>query len=142
MRVQGKSRMRQRLRHRQVSIVKPDVFSDESDRDLLFAAADGLHKVPPFRQIRRRSLNAELPADDAREVGCLKHQRCFVEIAQGLVFNDTVFPHVAEHGDLFYYAGVQLSVTSEHDDVRGDSHSLQLLDGVLGRFGLELIRAP
>ena len=128
--------MLQRLRYRKICIVKLYIFPHKSDPDFLLPALDLFYQCRPFLQIAWCCFKGKLPAHDRREVGFFEHQRGFIEIGQGDILNHTVRFHITEHGNLVLNGILQRFITPEHDDIRIDSHSLQFLYGVLGRFGL------
>ena len=116
------------------------ILADEADFHGSGLVVDALHQRPPFRQVRRRRVDAQLPAGDAGQVRLLQHQRRFVEVRQRAVFDHAVGLDVAEVGDLGEDAPVgDWLVHPQHDDVRRDAHALELLHGVLG--GLRLVFA-
>lgn len=70
-----------------------------------------------------------------------KHERRFIQHRDRHVLDDAVALHIAEVCDLAEDVLVlDRLVAAQHDDVRGNAHGLQLLDGVLRRLGLVLAR--
>ena len=138
----GIARVAQGLRHGQIGVVQLHILAHQADGDLSVQALDPLYQGLPLVQRRSSRPEPQLPADDQGKVVLLQHQRRLVQHRQGQVFDDAVGFDVAEHGDLVEDRLLQRFVAAQHDDVRGDAHALQFLDGVLGGFGLVLVAAP
>ena len=137
----GIARVVQGFRHGEIGIVETDVFSHQSDGDLLVQMLDAVDQILPFPEIRLLRLKPQFPADDAGEAVLLQHQRRLIQIRQGAVLDDTVFLDVAEQGDLSEDLLLQRLIAPQHDDVRSDAHALQFLHGVLGGLRLVLVAA-
>ena len=71
-------------------------------------------------------------------MGRFQHYRGLVELLHAAVGDDAVLLYVAEEGDLFPDRLLHRAVGAKDDEVRGDAGALELLDGVLGGFGLNL----
>ena len=137
----GVARVVQRFRHGEVGVVEPDVFSHQADGDLLLQMLDAVDHLFPLPEIRFAGVQSQLPADDAGKAALLQHERRLIQIRQGAVFDDAVLLDVAEQGDLPEDLLLQRFVAPQYDDVRGDAHALQFLDGVLCGLRLVLIAA-
>ena len=126
----------QSLRHGQVCVVQLHVFAHETDLHGLRSLFDLFDHGAPLGQIRLRRLQAQLAADDARKSLILQSQRRLVQHGQRQVLDDAVALDVAERRDLIEDGGVLDGlVHPQNQNIRRYPHALQLLDGMLGRFG-------
>ena len=93
----------------------------------------------PRAQSRRVSHGqVHLLEDGLVQLLCLHQQGYFVDGGGIDALHDSVLVHVAEEGDLLAQVDVQFMLRAEYEDVRLNTGALQLLDGVLGRFCLQL----
>ena len=67
------------LSHREVCVVELHVLTYETYAYLLLAGLYAIHHIFPFYKVRRRRVNAKLPADDLGKVRLLQHQRRLVK---------------------------------------------------------------
>lgn len=116
LRTQCVAGVAQCLRHREVGIVKLDIFSHKTDGYVLVRTLDALHHLLPFRQLRRRGLQPQLPTDHRGKLDFSQHQRRFVQARQRDIFNDAVGLYVAEQGDLLENRGLQRLIAAQHDE--------------------------
>ena len=142
MDIQGIAGVMQGFCHGKIRIVELHIFADQPDAHLLFPVLDPLHHGCPFRQIRRRCLQPQFPADHLGKMRFLQHQRRFVQAGNGHVFNDAIPLHIAKQRDLFENGFFQRLIAAQHDDIGMNAHALQLLHGMLGGLGFMLVRAP
>ena len=133
--------MMQCLGHREIGVVELHILPDQRDAHLPVGSLDALDHTLPLRQLGSGGVDAQLAADDRGEVGVFKHQRGFVEAGQRAVFDHAVGLDVAEQGDLFEDPFFERTVAAQHDNIRMDTHALQLLYGMLGGLGFMLVRA-
>ena len=138
----GKPGVAQRLRDGEIGVVQGDVFPHKADLHTVGAGAvHPFHQLRPLCQVRVGDLQAQLPADHRGKVGALQHQRGFIKIGQGEVFNHAVGLDVAEQGNLLENRVLQRLVTAEDDEIRVNAHALEFLDRMLRRLGLVFLRA-
>ena len=71
----------------------------------------------------------------------MEHQRALVQAGHGQVLNDALRLDVTEGADLAADIAAHAAVSTQDDDIGVHAHALQLLDGMLGRFGLVLVGA-
>ena len=129
----------QRFRHGEVGVVQLHILAHQADPYALRLVADPLHQFLPVLQCRRGGFQSQFPAGHRGKARLLQHQRRGVQRGQGRVLDHAVVLDVAEMRDLGKDRRVRnLLVRTQHDDVRGNAHALQLLDAVLGRLGLVL----
>ena len=126
---------------RQVGIVKLNIFSHQSNGDNSAAVIDLFYEFFPFFQVRFGCFDPQLPADDSGEILLFQHQRCFVQNRDGNILNDTVWFDIAEHTDFLENAVFQGFIAAQNDDIRLDTHTLQLTDRVLGGFAFVFVGA-
>ena len=110
------------------------VFADKTDLDDLVYVMDLVDHLFPVCKVRCSCIDAELSADDLGEVCFLEHQGCLIQNRQCDVFDYAVFLNVAEVSDLFHDLVFERLVTAEDQNAGVNAHSLQFLDGVLGRL--------
>ena len=135
------ARVAQRLDHGEIGVMQLRIFADERDGHALRAAVDAADHFLPLGKIRLRLAETELAADGVAHVRLFKHERRFIQHRDRHVLDDAVALHIAEVCDLAEDVLVlDRLVAAQHDDVRGNAHALQLLDGVLRRLGLVLAR--
>ena len=111
-----------------------DIFADQADLYNLLDIVDLIDHLFPMSEVRFAGFKTEFSADDLGEMGILEHQRCLVKHRQGDILDYAVFLNVAEVGDLLHDLVFQRFVASEDKNARVNTHSLQLLNGVLGRL--------
>ena len=133
--------MAQGFCHRQVGVMELNIFSYQTNGNGFAAVIDFLYKLFPFCQIRIVCLDSQFPTDDPGKVLLFQHQRCFIQDWNGDVFNDAVRLNIAEHTDFLENAVLQGLITAQNDNIRFDTHTLQLPDGVLGGFGFMFLGA-
>ena len=133
--------MPESLRNGQICIVELYIFSDKSDIHMILEILDTIDHFSPVIQIRFTGLDSEFPAYDLREARIFKHKRCFIQIRKSDVLYDTVFLDVTEVRDFFEYVIFKRLIAAKYKNVRGHSHSLKFLDGMLCGLGLMLIRS-
>ena len=71
----------------------------------------------------------------------LQHHRRLIQHGKRAVLDNAVGGNRAEHRDLVADVLVERLIDAGYDDVGGDAQTAQLLDRVLGRLGLRLVRA-
>ena len=71
----------------------------------------------------------------------LEHHRRLIQHGKRAVLDNAVGGNRAEHRDLVADVLVERLIDARDDDVGGDAQTAQLLDRVLGRLGLRLVRA-
>ena len=78
-------------------------------------------------------------ADNLRKMLFFHGQGSLVEVFHVQVLEYVVCRHVAEEGDLILDALIQRMLGPAHNDVRLDSHTLQVFYAGLGGFCLHLL---
>jgi len=129
----------QALHHAQVGIVQLNVLTHQGNLAVAAAGGNAADQFLPLGQVGGRGLQVQLAGHHIGQAGGLQHQRAFVQAGHGQVLNNTVRADIAEHADLALDVAANRAVGTQHDDVGGDTHALQLLAGVLGRLGLVLV---
>ena len=131
--VEGKPRMAQSFRHREIGVVELYILAYKSDGDCFAAAFDGCDHGLPLAQIRLRGGQMQFPADNGGKLRLFQKQRCFIEHGEGQVFNDTVRLHIAEVGNFTEDALVcDGFITAQNDDIGCNAHALKFFYRVLG----------
>ena len=136
-----KARMVQALHDAQVGVVQLDILAHQRDGAGLAAGRNAADKLFPLGQVGGRGLQVQLAGHYVGQAGGFQHQRALVQARHRQVLNDAVGAHVAEHTDLALDVVAHRAVGAQDDDVRRDAHALQLLAGMLGRFGFVLVGA-
>ena len=114
--------------------MKLDIFPHEGDGDLFIAVSYPFRHRLPLAHIAFYILQAELPADNLREIALLQHLRSLVEYGNRRIIDDAVLSDVAEHGNLLADAVRNRLIASGDDDIRRHTHGQQLLYGMLSRL--------
>src|SRR6266542_138876 len=139
-RVVGDASMRQGLDEALVRVLQLDVLADDGDAGRL---ARGLHagddRLPPAQVDGPRGQAEELD-DDVVEPLAMEHQRHLVDRLHVLGRDDGLLLDVAEERDLRLDRGGQIAIGATEQDVGLDPDGPQLLDRMLRRLGLELLR--
>ena len=141
VRAQRVARMAHGFGYGEVGVVQLHILAHQPDLHHMLARLDALDHLRPLGQLRLGRVDMQLTADDLGKRRLFQHQRRFVEVGQGDVFNYTVGLDVAEHRDLLENGGLQRLIAAQHDDIGIDAHALQLLHGMLGGLGFVLVRA-
>ena len=81
--------------------------------------------------------NADFPEDGGVEPLPLHIHGHLVDAGQVLALHDALEIDIAERGHLHPQGVVEMALGTQHEDVRLNAHSLQLLDAVLRRLGLQ-----
>mmetsp|Transcript_61132 Transcript_61132/g.146013 ORF Transcript_61132/g.146013 Transcript_61132/m.146013 type:complete len:357 (+) Transcript_61132:1083-2153(+) len=87
-----------------------------------------------------RQVHLQLVGDDFRDVLGLEEQRDLVDLAHVVHRDDRLGPHLTEHAQLPPLLVAELRVTPAADHVGGEASGAQLLDRVLRRLRLLLVR--
>ena len=122
----------------QVGVMKLDVLAHQGDGRLVFQALGAGDQLLPLGEVRVLAADLELAADQPGQSFLLKHQRHLVQLRRVQVGDDCVLVHVAEQADLILEAVLYFLFGAQDNDVRLNADAAQLLDRVLGGFGLEL----
>ena len=130
--------MPQCLRNRQICIVQLNIFAYQTNSDRMLCIVNVVNHLSPVCKVRCRSSKTQFSQNNIRKIMCFEHQRCLIQHRDRYVFNDTVRFHIAEQcnflKDAFFYRFV-----CPH--IRFDPQSLQILNRVLRRLALMLIRS-
>ena len=137
--VVGDAAVLQRLHHGEVRVVQLDVLAHQRDGDLLLRLLEALHQQLPVGKVGLADLHVQRLAHLVGEALLLQHQRHLVQRLRVQVLNDVLRGHVAELGQLLPHLHGHGVVAATHQHVRLDALGLELLDGVLGGLGLELL---
>ena len=131
----------ERLRDTQIRIVQLDVFAHQRDGDSHLGMAEGVHHLLPLGQIQGRLAEPQALADDGSEPLLLEGEGRLIQQRNVAVGDDILPRDVAEQGHLVLeFPGDRLLGTA-NDDIGLDAQGEQLLDGMLGRLGLHLLRS-
>ena len=131
--------MVQRLGNRQISVVQLDVLADQCDLDPSVSCVHTGEHFGPLAEVGRGNVQTQLAAHDVGQMAALEHERCAVQLGYRTVFDHAVGCDVAEQRNFRLDILIQRTVDAADDEVGLDAHAAQLLDRVLGGFGLGLI---
>ncbi len=93
----------------------------------------------PAGEVARRGVDAEVVEYDLVHAFGREHNRALVDALDVLGGDDGVDIDVAEEGDLLLHLLRDEMFAAADQDIGLDTDGAQLLDGVLGRLGLELV---
>ena len=140
LRMMGDAAVGQRLDDREIRIRQLDIFADNRNADVPFRGQQPLDHAAPFGQVGLRRGDTQQAADTLVHALLVNHQRHFVNAARVEIFEHAVRRNVAEQADLRAHIARQRLFAAADDDIRLNPQSGQLLDGVLGRLGLQFAR--
>ena len=133
--------VRERLGNGKVCVVELHVLAAERDFHVLLPRMNARKHRLPLRHIDLFGIEMEDLADDGGKIALFKHHGRLVQHGNGEILDAALGRNVAEHCDLLADALRHGRVDARHDDIGENAHSLQFLDGVLGRLTLELAGA-
>src|SRR3984957_20408030 len=138
----GDTAMRQRLDQRFVGILHAGVFADNRDRHRAFRISYPLvDNVPALQRGRHLGLDAECRQYLVVETGGVIGLRHGVDVVDVARLDYGAFAHIAEQAELASLFLRNRPVGAAQEDIRLDANRAQLLDRMLGRFGLEFAGA-
>ena len=126
--------MFQCLYNRNVSVVKLNVFSNQCNRNFRRRVAKLIHHLGPVGQIRFRARQMKTFAGYLGKMFLFHGKGCFIEIFYVQVLQHMVFRYITEQSNLILDSLFQWKLCTAYNDVRLNSHSLQLFDRSLGWF--------
>ena len=113
------------LGDRKIGIVKLGIFTDKGYVRSVLRGLDAADHFAPLVKLRTRCGYAKALADDLGKARSFKHKRCFVEVGQGEVLDDTILRYVAEKRYFAKDGRFKRSVAAQHDDVGIYTHALK-----------------
>ena len=116
-----------------------DIFSHQSHRDLLRRVLQFLHHLNPVLQIRLGAIQVETFAGNLCQTLLLHGKGSLIQVVDIQILQHMVSRKVAEQGNFVLHADVQGIFGTADDDIRLDSHPLQLLHAGLRGFGLHFL---
>ena len=133
----GHSGVLQRLHHGNVSVMKLDIFAHKGNCDFCPGMLPGVNHGPPVREIGLGAGKVQAFAGHLGQLLLLHHQGNLIEHLHVQVLQYMIGGNVAEKGDFVLDCLIEGLLGAADQDVRLDSHALQILYTGLGGLGLE-----
>ena len=133
--------MVQCLCHRQISVLQCHIFAHQTDGNILVGVLLAVYHGSPVAEVGLAVLQTQMVADAVGQTLVLQHHGHLIQGGCCHILDDVLFPHVAEHADLPLHVLRNLQFGTADNHVGLDADGEQLLDGVLGGLGLQLIGA-
>ena len=122
--------------HGDVSVMKLNIFSNQCNVDLCGRMTKLIYHIGPVGQIRFRTRQVQTFAGSLRQMLLFHGKRCFIQIFHIQVLKNMLFRNITEQSNLVLDAFFQRKLGTAYNNIRLDSHTLQLFDRSLGWFGL------
>ena len=127
--------MFQSFYHTDVSIMQLNIFTYQSNGHILSRMTKCLYHGFPVVQIWFRARKIQTFTGYLSQMFFFHGQWCFIEIFYIQILKNVADWHITEQSNFFLQAIFQWMLRTAYQNIRPDSHTLQLLDTGLGRLG-------
>ena len=127
----------QRLDDGKIGVAQIHVLPDDRDVDGIGRGVDAIDQIRPFAQIGL-ALDTQMLGEQVVQPLAVEHERDLIDRGGVGSAHHAGDRHVAQQGDLLLEVATDRPIGTAHDRVGLQTQRAHLLDGVLGRLGLEL----
>ena len=132
----GDTAVLQGFYHGDIGVMQLGVFADQGDSNLILRMFPGIDHGAPVFQIRFGAFQLQTFTGHFGQMFLFHSQGGLVENLHIQILQHMLFGDIAEEGDLAADGRIQRMLAAADNDIRPDSHALQILDTGLCGLGL------